>query len=162
LALPSSRENLEYSLLLLDSAFYISFLINDNQRIGDTYLSKGLIYLPLNADSSKRYLDKAAEYFILINDKRRLANYYSLLGDWSQKQKLNTQTIINYNKASKLYKLIGNTIGEISIYNAVGQLVLRKEFSNNTPLAISELSKGCYVVEISYKTYKVNKRLLVK
>jgi len=121
LALSSSRENLEYSLLLLDSAFYISFLINDNQRIGDTYLSKGLIYLPLNADSSKRYLDKAAEYFILINDKRRLANYYSLLGDWSQKQKLNTQTIINYNKASKLYKLIGNTIGEISVYNKIGQ-----------------------------------------
>ena len=89
LALSSSRENLEYSLLLLDSAFYRSFLINDNQRIGDTYLSKGLIYLTLNADSSKRYLDKAAEYFILINDKRRLANYYSLLGDWSQKQKLN-------------------------------------------------------------------------
>ena len=121
LALSSSRENLEYSLLLLDSAFYISFLINDNQRIGDTYLSKGLIYLPLNADSSKRYLDKAAEYFILINDKRRLANYYSLLGDWSQKQKLNTQTIINYNKASKLYKLIGNTIGDISVYNKIGQ-----------------------------------------
>jgi len=121
LALSSSRENLEYSLLLLDSAFYRSFLINDNQRIGDTYLSKGLIYLPLNADSSKRYLDKAAEYFILINDKRRLANYYSLLGDWSQKQKLNTQTIINYNKASKLYKLIGNTIGDISVYNKIGQ-----------------------------------------
>jgi len=121
LALSSSRENLEYSLLLLDSAFYISFLINDNQRIGDTYLSKGLIYLPLNADSSKRYLDKAAEYFILINDKRRLANYYSLLGDWSQKQKLNTQTIINYNKAFKLYKLIGNTIGDISVYNKIGQ-----------------------------------------
>lgn len=121
LALSSSRENLEYSLLLLDSAFYISFLINDNQRIGDTYLSKGLIYLTLNADSSKRYLDKAAEYFILINDKRRLANYYSLLGDWSQKQKLNTQTIINYNKASKLYKLIGNTIGDISVYNKIGQ-----------------------------------------
>jgi len=66
------------------------------------------------------------------------------------------------NPASDFINIEGPDKGEISIYNAIGQLVLRKEFSNNTPLAISELSKGCYVVEISYKTYKVNKRLLVK
>jgi len=120
-AVSSHRENFGNSILLLDKALAISIRIIDNRKIGETYLNKGLVYLKVNLDSSKKFLDKAAEYFIDLNDKKKLASYYSLLGDWSQEQKFYNQTIANYSKAIQLFNDVGYSIGEILVYNKIGQ-----------------------------------------
>jgi PKD repeat protein len=74
----------------------------------------------------------------------------------------NVEITLYPNPASDFIKIDGLSNGKISVYNAVGQLLLSRDFYNNLPISIAELSKGCYVLEINYKTYKINKRLLVK
>jgi len=66
------------------------------------------------------------------------------------------------NPAEDFIKIEGLSAGEISIYNALGQIVLKRNFTQDASIPVNILGQGCYVIEMKTDLFKVNKRLLVK